>query len=76
VRTELIRHLLDDEAMLSAYTKAIPMCRIAEPEEIGPLVAFLCSDLVLLRHNHCGGIGRGGIVWAQQGHRGTVGARA
>jgi NAD(P)-dependent dehydrogenase (short-subunit alcohol dehydrogenase family) len=45
VRTDLIRHLLDDEAMLSAYTKAIPMRRIAEPEEIGPLVAFLCSDL-------------------------------
>ena len=45
VRTELIRHLLDDEAMLSAYTKAIPMRRVAEPEEIGPLVAFLCSDL-------------------------------
>jgi NAD(P)-dependent dehydrogenase (short-subunit alcohol dehydrogenase family) len=45
VRTELIRHLLDDQAMLSAYTKAIPMRRIAEPEEIGPLVAFLCSDL-------------------------------
>lgn len=45
VRTELIRHLLDDKAMLSAYTKAIPMRRIAEPEEIGPLVAFLCSDL-------------------------------
>lgn len=45
VRTELIRHLLDDEAMLGAYTKAIPMRRIAEPEEIGPLVAFLASDL-------------------------------
>jgi NAD(P)-dependent dehydrogenase (short-subunit alcohol dehydrogenase family) len=45
VRTDLIRHLLDDEAMLSAYTKAIPMRRIAEPEEIGPLVVFLCSDL-------------------------------
>jgi NAD(P)-dependent dehydrogenase (short-subunit alcohol dehydrogenase family) len=45
VRTELIRHLLDDEAMLNAYIKAIPMRRIAEPEEIGPLVAFLCSDL-------------------------------
>ena len=45
VRTELIRHLLDDEAMLGGYTKAIPMRRIAEPEEIAPLVAFLCSDL-------------------------------
>ncbi|HYN38620.1 MAG TPA: SDR family oxidoreductase [Rhodospirillales bacterium] len=45
VRTDLIRHLLDDDAMLSAYTKAIPMRRIAEPEEIGPLVAFLCFDL-------------------------------
>jgi NAD(P)-dependent dehydrogenase (short-subunit alcohol dehydrogenase family) len=45
VRTELIRHLLDDQAMLSGYTKAIPMRRIAEPDEIGPLVAFLCSDL-------------------------------
>jgi NAD(P)-dependent dehydrogenase (short-subunit alcohol dehydrogenase family) len=31
--------------MFAAYTKAIPMRRIAEPEEIGPLVAFLCSDL-------------------------------
>ena len=45
VRTELIRHLLHDQAMLSGYTKAIPMRRIAEPDEIGPLVAFLCSDL-------------------------------
>lgn len=45
VRTELIRHLLDDQTMLSGYTKAIPMRRIAEPEEIAPLVAFLCSDL-------------------------------
>jgi enoyl-[acyl-carrier-protein] reductase (NADH) len=31
--------------MFAAYTKAIPMRRIAKPEEIGPLVAFLCSDL-------------------------------
>jgi 2-deoxy-D-gluconate 3-dehydrogenase len=45
VRTELIRHLLDDPNMLAVYTNAIPMRRIAEPEEIGPLVAFLCSDL-------------------------------
>jgi NAD(P)-dependent dehydrogenase (short-subunit alcohol dehydrogenase family) len=45
VRTELIRHLLDNDTMLSAYTRAIPMRRIAEPEEIAPLVAFLCSDL-------------------------------
>lgn len=45
VRTELICHLLDDPNMLATYTKAIPMRRIAEPEEIGPLVAFLCSDL-------------------------------
>jgi 2-deoxy-D-gluconate 3-dehydrogenase len=45
VRTELIRHLLDDPNMFAAYTKAIPMRRIAEPEEISPLVAFLCSDL-------------------------------
>jgi NAD(P)-dependent dehydrogenase (short-subunit alcohol dehydrogenase family) len=43
VRTELIRHLLDDPAMLDRYTKAIPLRRIAEAEEIGPLVAFLSS---------------------------------
>lgn len=45
VRTELIRHLLDDEAMLSRYAKAIPLRRIAEPEEMAPIVAFLASDL-------------------------------
>ncbi len=44
VRTELIEHLLDDEALLKKYLRPIPMRRLAEPEEIAPLVAFLCSD--------------------------------
>ncbi len=45
VRTELIAHLVEDKEMLQRYLKSIPMRRLGEPEEIGPLVAFLCSDL-------------------------------
>lgn len=43
-RTELIAHLLADADKLSRYEKAIPLRRIGEPEEIAPMVAFLCSD--------------------------------
>jgi NAD(P)-dependent dehydrogenase (short-subunit alcohol dehydrogenase family) len=45
IRTELIKHLLDNEAMLNKYLKGIPMRRLGEPEDVAPLVAFLCSDL-------------------------------
>jgi 2-deoxy-D-gluconate 3-dehydrogenase len=45
VRTELIAHLIEDKEMLQRYLKSIPMRRLGEPEEIGPLVAYLCSDL-------------------------------
>jgi 2-deoxy-D-gluconate 3-dehydrogenase len=44
-RTELISHLLEDREKLDRYLKAIPMRRLGEPEEIAPMVAFLCSDL-------------------------------
>lgn len=44
VRTELIAHLLADEALLHKYLRPIPLRRLAEPEEIAPLVAFLCSE--------------------------------
>jgi NAD(P)-dependent dehydrogenase (short-subunit alcohol dehydrogenase family) len=44
IRTELISHLLADPDKLSRYQKAIPMRRIGEPEDIAPMVAFLCSD--------------------------------
>lgn len=45
IRTELIKHLLENEAMLNKYLKGIPMRRLGEPEDVAPLVAFLCSDL-------------------------------
>jgi NAD(P)-dependent dehydrogenase (short-subunit alcohol dehydrogenase family) len=45
VRTEMIQHLLNDPETLNRYLKPIPLRRLGEPEEISPLVAFLCSDL-------------------------------
>jgi NAD(P)-dependent dehydrogenase (short-subunit alcohol dehydrogenase family) len=45
IRTDLIKHLLDDETTLKAYVKAIPLRRLGESEEIAPLVTYLCSDL-------------------------------
>ena len=45
VRTEMIKHLLDNPELLSRYLKPIPLRRLGEPEEISPMVAFLCSDL-------------------------------
>jgi NAD(P)-dependent dehydrogenase (short-subunit alcohol dehydrogenase family) len=45
IRTDLIKHLLENESMLNKYIKGIPLRRLGEPEEIGPLVTYLCSDL-------------------------------
>lgn len=45
VRTELIKHLLTNDKKLGRYTRAIPLRRVAEPDDIAPLVAFLCSGL-------------------------------
>jgi 2-deoxy-D-gluconate 3-dehydrogenase len=44
-RTDLISHLLEDRDKLARYVKAIPMRRLGEPDDIAPMVAFLCSDL-------------------------------
>jgi 2-deoxy-D-gluconate 3-dehydrogenase len=44
-RTELISHLLEDREKLDRYVKTIPMRRLGEPDDIAPMVAFLCSDL-------------------------------
>ena len=49
------------------------MVRVADLEKS---LGFYCTHLVLLRHKRRGGREGGGIVWAQQGHRGSVGARA
>lgn len=45
IRTELIAHMLEDEEMLKRYLKGVPLRRLGEPEEVAPLVAYMCSDL-------------------------------
>jgi 3-oxoacyl-[acyl-carrier protein] reductase len=45
IRTDMIHHLLEDEAALSKYVKGIPLRRLGETDDIAPLVAYLCSDL-------------------------------
>lgn len=45
IETELISHLTGDREKLDKYLKAVPLRRLGKPEEIGPLAAFLCSDL-------------------------------
>jgi 2-deoxy-D-gluconate 3-dehydrogenase len=45
IRTEIISHFANDPKKLESYLKPIPLRRLGEPEEIGPLVAYLCSDL-------------------------------
>lgn len=44
--TPLLRSMVEDgnEGLVEALQRAIPMRRLATPEDIGPLVAFLCSE--------------------------------
>jgi len=44
IRTDLISHLLGDEAMLAKYVKGIPLRRLGETADVAPQVVFLCSD--------------------------------
>ncbi len=37
-------HTLADRAELEAYAATLPVPRLGQPEEVGALVAFLCSD--------------------------------
>lgn len=45
VRTEIISHIVDDPKKLESFLRPVPLRRLGEPEEIGPLVAYLSSDL-------------------------------
>ena len=45
VDTDLLRDRYDTEAKRAALAAQVPVGRLATPEDIGYLVAFLCSDL-------------------------------
>jgi 2-deoxy-D-gluconate 3-dehydrogenase len=45
IRTDLLTQMFEDEAMLARYLKGVPLRRLGEPEEMGPLAAYICSDL-------------------------------
>jgi 3-oxoacyl-[acyl-carrier protein] reductase len=45
VDTDLLRERYCDEQKLNRLIAQIPVGRLAKPEDIGSLVAFLCSDL-------------------------------
>lgn len=45
VRTALNKAALDDPAIGPKLVQKIPLRRVGQPEEIGPLVAYLASDL-------------------------------
>jgi len=45
IQTDMIKDLCQDEPKLSRYVNAIPQHRLGEPDDIAPMVAFLCSDL-------------------------------
>ncbi|KAL6123667.1 PREDICTED: tropinone reductase homolog [Fragaria vesca subsp. vesca] len=41
-RTSLVEHMLEDKKFLEEVTSRTPLNRVAEPEEVSSLVAFLC----------------------------------
>ncbi len=45
IQTDMIKDLSEDEQKLARYLKAIPQRRLGKPQDIAPMVAFLCSDL-------------------------------
>lgn len=45
VDTDLLRERYDDEEKRARLVAQVPVGRLAKPEDIGHLVAFLCSDL-------------------------------
>jgi 2-deoxy-D-gluconate 3-dehydrogenase len=45
IRTDLNKHALDDPQIGPKMVARIPLRRVGQPEEFGPLVAYLASDL-------------------------------
>ena len=45
VRTDLNRRALDDPKIGPKMVAKIPLRRVGQPEEVGPLIAYLASDL-------------------------------
>ncbi len=47
-RTEMVAHRFEDEAFKRINVETTPYPRLAEPEDIASVIAFLCSDLSLM----------------------------
>ena len=62
-RTPLVQHLLDDKDYLAAIIDRTPMGRIAEPEEVAAVAAFLCMPAASYVTGQCIAVDGGFMIY-------------